>query len=165
MQKDSLVKLLAACDGAYPRFLQKAKEKTKSQKWGAGVGVPWSLEPYRVEMLGIKPGRMLKGESEPGPRRYCYSYDDEGRVIHVVKYGKLIGPADNRDWIRSDEFYEYFDGFVMRYVYDDTFREDPDSEMTRIVKFAIADDKNYVAFQIEKDDLEYTETIYSRTAT
>lgn len=65
MQKDSLVKLLAACDGAYPRFLQKAKEKTKSQKWGTGVGVPWSLEPYRVEMLGIKPGRMLKGESEP----------------------------------------------------------------------------------------------------
>ncbi|MDW9247078.1 hypothetical protein [Burkholderia cepacia] len=103
-----------------------------------------------MEMLGIKPGRMLKGESEPGPRRYCYSYDDEGRVIHVVKYGKLIGPADNRDWIRSDEFYEYFDGFVMRYVYDDTFREDPDSEITRIVKFAIVDDKNSVAFQIEK---------------
>ncbi|POM17557.1 Uncharacterised protein [Burkholderia cepacia] len=165
MQKDSLVKLLAECDGAYPRFLQKAKEKTKSQKWGTGVGVPWSLEPYRMEMLGIKPGRMLKGESEPGPRRYCYSYDDEGRVIHVVKYGKLIGPADNRDWIRSDEFYEYFDGFVMRYVYDDTFREDPGSEITRIVKFAIVDDKNSVAYQIEKDDLEYTETIYSRAAT
>ncbi|MBN3824833.1 hypothetical protein G3O00_14555 [Burkholderia sp. Ac-20384] len=162
MKKESLVKLLSECDGAYPRFLQTAMENTKSRRWGTGVGAPWSLEPYRMEMLGIKPGRMLKGESEPGPRRYCYSYDDEGRVIHVVKYGKLMGPAENRDWVRSDEFYDYSDGVATRYVYDDTFREDPDSEITRIVQFANINDGVDKAFQIERDDLEYTETIYSR---
>ncbi|WP_420212040.1 hypothetical protein ACN8ZM_18945 [Burkholderia aenigmatica] len=163
MPKESLVKLLSECGGAYPRFLQKAIENTKSQRWGTGVGAPWSLEPYRMEVLGIKPGRMLKGESKPGPRRYRYSYDNEGRVIHVVKYGKLIGPAENRDWMRSDEFYDYSDGVATRYVYDNTFRENPDSEVTRIVRLSAINDGFNGAFQIEGDDLEYTETIYSRT--
>ncbi|WP_423367943.1 hypothetical protein [Burkholderia sp. LMG 32019] len=161
MNKDGLVKLLHESDGAYSKFLQQAKEGAKSEGWGTGVGAPFSLEPYRTEILGVKPGRMLKSKSEPGPRRYCYSYDDQGRVIHMVAYGKLGGPPGNQDWMRSDDFYEYSENAATRYVYGNTFRENPDSQITRVVRLNYVNGRVSEVFQIEKRNLEYTETIYS----
>ncbi|NIE55608.1 MULTISPECIES: hypothetical protein [unclassified Burkholderia] len=160
MGKDDLVKLLSASDGAYSEFLRRAKESAKSERWGTGVGAPFSLEPYRTEILGVKPGRMLKSKSEPGPRRYCYSYDDHGRVIHMVAYGKLGGPAGNQDWMRSDDFYVYSENFATRYVFGNTFRENPDSQVTRVVRAIYEDGRISKTFQIERRNAEYTETTY-----
>ncbi|CAI8695427.1 hypothetical protein BTK96_000342 [Burkholderia pyrrocinia] len=162
--RNDLVNLLIESDGAYPKFLRRAKESTKSERWGCGVGAPLSLEPYRTEMLGVKPGRMLKGKSNPGPRRYCYSYDDQGRVIHLVAYGKLGGPPGSQDWMRSDDFYEYSDNAATRYVFGNTFRENPDSQMTRVVRLSYVNGKVSSVFQVEKGNLEYTETTYSYDA-
>ncbi|PFH29003.1 hypothetical protein [Burkholderia sp. JKS000303] len=161
MEKDDFVKLLAESDGAYPKFLRRAKESAKSEVWGTGVGAPFSLEPYRTEMLGVKPGRMLKSKSEPGPRRYRYLYDENGQVIHMVAYGKLGGPAGNQDWMRSDDFYEYSENFATRYVFGNTFRENPDSQVTRVVRLSYEGGRVSKVFQIERRNFEYTETNYS----
>ncbi len=164
MTKDDLANDLKEHKGSYLRFLTEAERDCAKHRWGSGVGAPWSLEPYRLEMLGIKPGRMLKGDSEPAPRRYCLSYDSRDHVIHLVRYGKLAGPPDNRDWLRSDEFYKYSDRVAKRYVFGDTFRKNPDSELTRIVAFELLDKSTQIAYQIESDGLEYTETTYSLDA-
>ncbi|WP_321954447.1 hypothetical protein [Paraburkholderia bannensis] len=161
MQKSDLINLLEANDRKYPVFLKKAKECTVSEKWGSGMGAPFSLEPYRMEMLGIKPGRMLKGKSEPGARRYHYMYDREGRVVHVVAYGKLGGDSDNKDWMKSDEFYEYSENFAFRFVFDNTFRENPESQLTRVVCIEYQTGQVKCAYQLEKRNLEYTESVYS----
>ncbi|NTX26102.1 hypothetical protein HT746_02900 [Burkholderia pyrrocinia] len=161
MEKDDLIKLLNEKDGAYSKFSERAKKNAKSERWGTGVGAPFSLEPYRTEMLGVKPGRMLKSKSEPGLRRYCYSYDDKGRVIHMVAYGKLGGPPGNQDWMRSDDFYEYSENAATRYVFGNTFRENPDSQLTRVVRLNYVGGKVSSVFQLEKRNLEYTEVIYS----
>lgn len=161
MGKDNLVKLLTESDGTYPKFLQRANESAKSEAWGTGVGAPFSLEPYRTEILGIKPGRMLKSKSEPGPRRYHYLYDEIGQVIHMVAYGKLGGPAGNQDWMRSDDFYEYSEDFATRYVFGNTFRENPDSQVTRVVRLSYEGGRVSKVFQLERRNLEYTETGYS----
>nr|WP_141661864.1 hypothetical protein [Burkholderia ambifaria] len=160
MQKDNLVKLLNESDRAYSRFLRHAKKNAKSEMWGTGIGSPFSLEPYRTEILGVKPGRMLKSKSKPGPRRYCYSYDDSGRVIHMVAYGKLGGPAGNQDWMRSDDFYQYSENFATRYVFGNTFRASPDSQVTRVVRLSYENGRVSKVFQIERRNLEYTETNY-----
>ncbi|MPV67481.1 hypothetical protein [Burkholderia sp. BE17] len=163
-ERDELINLLHESDGAYPMFLMRAKENTRSENWGAGVGVPFSLEPYRMEVLGVKPGRMLKHKSEPGPRRYCYSYDDQGRVIHAVAYGKLGGTPGSLDWMRSDDFYEYSENAATRYVFGNTFRGNPDSQVTRVVRLNCVNGRVYGVFQVEKGSLEYTETTYSYDA-
>ncbi|WP_152608118.1 hypothetical protein [Burkholderia sp. A9] len=164
MKKDDLVELLHESDGAYSKFLRLAKENAKSEGWGTGAGSPFSLEPYRIEMLGVKPGRMLKGKSESGPQRYCYSCDEQGRVIHMVAYGKLGGPPGSRDWMRSDDFYKYSESAATRYVYGNTFKENPDSQVTRVVRLSYVSGKVSGVFQLEKRSLEYTETNYSYDA-
>ncbi|WP_152036638.1 hypothetical protein [Burkholderia pyrrocinia] len=160
-KRNELVSLLVESDGTYSKFLRRAKERVKLERWGAGVGAPFSLEPYRTEMLGVKPGRMLKSKSEPSPRRYCYSYDDHGRVIHAIAYGRLGGSPGDQDWMRSDDFYEYSEHSTTRYVFGNTFRENPDSQVTRVVRVSYENGRVSEVFQVEKRNLEYTESIYS----
>jgi hypothetical protein len=161
VEKEALTKLLREQDGNYPILLQRAKESAASEKWGMGVGAPYSLEPYCMEMLGIKPGRMLKSKSEPGARRYRYFYDNKDRVVHVVAYSKLGGPPDARDCMRADDFYEYDGNSATRYVFGNAFREHPDSQITRIVRLSYVNEKVCKIYQLETRNLEYTETVYS----
>lgn len=160
MNKEMLTQLMKERDLTYPEFLRRAQANTISTKWGAGVSEPYSLEPYRIEMLGNKPGRFLKKGSEPAPNRYCYSYDDKGRVIHMVKYASLGGPPEDRTWIHGDDFYEYGDGYAVRYVFGNAFRESPESKLTRIVWMEIDSGNVRKSLQLENEKYTYTETHY-----
>ncbi|MCL2310496.1 MAG: hypothetical protein FWC42_09565 [Proteobacteria bacterium] len=162
MSKNSLVELLHERTGTYLDFLRNARANTASEKWGMGIGHPFSLEPYRMETLGIKPGRMLKKKSEPAKGRYQYSYDSAGRVIHMCEYAEWGGPPGDKAWIKSDDFYEYPIDSAFRYVFGNTFKDDPSSELTRIVQAHYENGLITKISQLENDEtLEYTETLYS----
>jgi YD repeat-containing protein len=161
MDKYDLVELLEKRSCEYSVLLGNATKESVSEKWGSGVGAPISLEPYRIEILGIKPGRILKGKSEPGVRKYKYEYDAKGRLIHVVAYGKLGGAAGSQDWMKSDEFYEYEGKFVFRYVFGNTFKDNKDSQLTRIISLEMLRERAVCAYQLEKRNLEYTRTVYT----
>jgi hypothetical protein len=160
MSKNTLLKILSDKNGRYLDFLRCAHADAASEKWGSGVGAPFSLEPYRMEILGIKPGKMLKIQSEPGVRKYQYFYDSKGRVIYVRAYSKLGGPPEDRTWIHADDFYEYGADLAIRYVFGNTFRNNPSSQLTRIVQVKYEDELIVKAFQLESRNLEYTETTY-----
>ena len=44
----------------YPELKIWLSDNAVSQSWGMGVLPAYSLEPYNCELLGYKPGRMLK---------------------------------------------------------------------------------------------------------
>ncbi|WP_322047674.1 hypothetical protein [Paraburkholderia sp. J67] len=161
MSKDALLELFHDRSGTYSTFLRTALESSVSEKWGEGVGAPFSLEPYRMEILGIKPGRMLKKLSEPGKRRYHYFYNSDGKVIYARAYSEIGGPPEDRAWMHADDFYEYDADSAFRYVFGNAFRENPDSKLTRIVKVVYENGLPVREFQLESRNFEYTETNHS----
>jgi hypothetical protein len=160
MNKEMLIKLMQERDLTYPQFLQQIQENTVSTRWGMGIGEPYSLEPYRMELVGIKPGRMLKKPSKPAPNRYCYSYDKEGRVIHKVEHIGFGGPPGNKSWMHSDDFYEYGDGHVIRYVFG-SFLTEEEAKLDGIIWANVGDKKVHKTFRLNKWQCEYTEVSYS----
>jgi hypothetical protein len=160
MNKETLIKLMQERDLTYPDFLQRAKANTSSTQWGMGIGAPYSLEPYRMELLGIKPGRMLKKISKPAPNRFCYSFDNQGRVIYKIGYASLGGPQSDQAWIHSDDFYEYEGKYATRYVFGSVFRGGEDAKLHRIVCAELKNKKIIKTVQLERDNYEYTEEFY-----
>jgi hypothetical protein len=159
MNKETLIQLMRKHALTYPQFLQRAQEKAVATQWGMGIGDPYSLEPYRMELLGIKPGRMLKKPSKPAQNRYCYSFDKYKRVIHKIGYDELVGPPRDKVWLHTDDFYEYGDGYAIRYVFGGVYEGGEDAKLDRIVWAEINGSKISKTFQLE-DDHEYTEESY-----
>lgn len=161
MNKETLVKLMQERDLTYPEFLQQAQKDTVSERWGMGIGEPYSMEPYRMELLGIKPGRMLKKPSKPTRYRYCYSYDKDGRVIRMVEYSEMGGAPENRVWLCGEDFYEYGDKCIIRYVFGNVSCGGEDASLDRIVWANTDGNKIIKTLQLENRSLEYTEECYS----
>jgi hypothetical protein len=160
MNKETLKKLLNERNFTYPQFLQRARNNTVSTQWGMGIGEPYSLEPYRMELLGGKPGRMLKKVSEPAKNRYLYSFDKDGRVIHKLEYCFIGGPPGNKSWVHHDDFYEYFDDHALRFVFHSISHDDEPRDLTRVVWISFDKDRVKKYFQLENNNYEYTETSY-----
>jgi len=161
MNKETLIKLMQERGLAYPQFLRHAQENTALTQWGTGKGEPYSLEPYRMERAGIKPGRLLPTSLEPAPNRYCYSYDEYGRVIHMIGDYRSIGFPDNKEWLHRDDFYEYGESHIIRYVFDTVFREGKDAKLSGVVWANIDEDRRiYKSFHLESKAYEYTEETY-----
>ncbi|MGN7812512.1 hypothetical protein [Flavobacterium sp. 22076] len=160
MNKQQMIELMKQKDSAYFEFYKKVKEKTNSLQWGVGVTPPYSLEPYRFELLGNKPGKMLKKPSSPGKNRHCYFYDNQDRIIHAISYASLGGSTGNKSWIHNDDFYEYHDNSVIRYVYSGVFESGNDNELDRVVFIEINDGLITKTYELDKLNFEYMEAEY-----
>lgn len=160
MNKEELIALMEARDRKYPEFVAAVRREVATTRWGSGVGEPYTVEPYRMEVLGIKPGKMLKKAAEPGPRKHCYSYDAAGQVIHRVEYEELGGSEKNRAWIHADDFYEYRDGQILKFVFGGVFGDGEDAKLTRVACIKFAEGRVVSLAQLERRQFEYTETYY-----
>jgi hypothetical protein len=116
MDKNELIGILQASK-SYSEWIEWARQETVSDQWGMGIGDPWSLEPYVMETLGIKPGRMLKGKSEPAKHRYHYFLDSQHRMIHEISFGQNFGTPDQPRWGCSDMFYRYGERDAIAYLF------------------------------------------------
>lgn len=161
MNKETLVELMQERDLTYPAFLQRAEARTSSTQWGMGIGEPYSLEPYRMELLGIKPGRMLKKISKPARNRFCYLFDDQRRIIYKIEY---TSPNDHKEWRHADDFYEHGEKYIFRYVFGSVVRDGEDAKLHRIVCAELSNKRIIKTMQLERDDHEYTEEFYQYDA-
>lgn len=162
MNKHELMAILTSKNSAYPEFAAIAAAQTSSIKWAFGIAPPFSLEPYRVELLGIKPGKMLKTASSPGRNRHRYSFDSEGRVLHCVSYASRSGRPGQERWIHVDDFYDYAyaKDTIIRYVYGDVVDGGEDAALDRVVVVELKSGSVVRDWVLEGGELEYSKTEY-----
>ncbi len=80
--KEKLEKLMKEYKSKSKELIEEAENNSIKKIWSQGIGDAFSIEPYRVELLGIKPSRILKKAGEPGKNKHCYDLDKVGRIIH-----------------------------------------------------------------------------------
>ena len=87
MTKSDLLKLLESAHPTYNERVARVESEGVVKKWGMGVGEPLSIEPYRMEILGIKPGRFLDaGAKKIANKAYCNLFCAAGRVVGRKEY-------------------------------------------------------------------------------
>lgn len=160
MNKKSLLSTFKKYENCYASLLKEAKAITNSTKWGAGALDPVSLEPYRIELLGEKPGKMLKGPSAPAKNRFLYHYDNEGRVVYAINYAELGGPPNKKEWIHFDNFYKYGNNEVFRFVFSSVLGDKVDAKLAKVIFIKTANNKVETVYCLDMPELEFTKTIY-----
>jgi hypothetical protein len=115
--KATLPSLFESTALRYKSLRDAALAKEAKAIWASGPGEPFSLEPYRMELLGIDPGKVIESEAQQKPAkvRLKYLLDEHGRVICRTEYADRDGKQG--PWIVQHEFYECSDEAVHRYTF------------------------------------------------
>jgi hypothetical protein len=159
MKKKYLEKTLHTNADLYNVHLTTAESNAVEKKWGTGDGEPFSVEPYRMEILGISPGKFLdKPPKKITKNKYCYHIDGLGKIIARTEYSEPYG----NQWIVYREFYEQTIDGIVRYSYGsavDGQKDTPNLQKVALIEFKKNSQVNAV-YEIFKKRLEYTETRY-----
>ncbi len=158
MNKEFLKKLMSEKINSYSDFLECVKKRTMSEKWSAGALEAYSIEPYRMELFGWKPGRMLKKASEPGKNRYRYLLDEQEKIIGSVAYMEKVKFQD--EWIHSENFYEHYSDHIVRYQFGSVRGLEKNAHLQRIVYVELKDGKPIKSSELSATREEYSETDY-----
>ncbi len=162
MNKSDLLKLLESAHPTYNERVARVESGGIVKKWGMGVGEPLSIEPYRMEMLGVAPGRFLDARPKKiSKNRYCYYFDGAGRVLARKEYSEPSETA-TKAWIVFWEFYDYLDEQILRYSYGSALDGLEDSPTLQRVACVDYEDGHVVRVgELFRKRLEYTEIHYS----
>lgn len=160
MTKTALERALKENAGAYDDKLRSAEANTSETRWAVG-GVPGDLEPFRMELLGIAPGRYLKNAPKKiatGALRCCF--DARQRIVSTTEYAERDGDGQ---WIVYREFFEYQDAQVLRFSYGSAVDGMQDSPTLQKVACIESDamGRTTIVEEIRHRRLEYTETSYT----
>jgi hypothetical protein len=160
--KSDLLKLLESAHPTYNERVARVESEGVVKKWGMGVGEPLSIEPYRMEILGIKPGRFLDAAPKKiAKNRYCYYFDATGRVLGRKEYSEP-SEAATKAWIVFWEFYDHIDGQILRYSYGSALDGLEDTPTLQRVACVRCEDGRVVRVgELLRKRLEYTEIHYS----
>lgn len=104
MTKEELAAIFAKHVHAYPELHKEICEKLVSEKWGMGTLPPLTFEPYDVELLGGKRGKMLKKDGSPGKNRFKYLFDKENRLLCMEGYSTMLADGE---WMHDDDIFIY----------------------------------------------------------
>lgn len=160
MTKSALERALKENASAYDDKLRSAEANTSETRWAVG-GVPGDLEPLRLELLGMAPGRYLKNAPKKiatGALRCCF--DARERIVSTTEYAER---DDAGQWIVYREFFEYHDAQVLRFSYGSAVDGMPDSPTLQKVARIESDASGRTTLVAELlfKRLEYTETRYT----
>ncbi|EOL9140044.1 hypothetical protein ACM94A_002672 [Enterobacter hormaechei] len=155
--KDYLKKLHEDYNGKYSELIEQMDREKATCRWGYGVMSAFSIDPYASELLGYKPGRMLKNNSSPGVNKQCYYMDEQNRIIEEITYASHRKKDD--EWIVYRDFYIYHQDNIIGLFYGSTFENSKDSGLNKIIfmNFKNGLAKNKYTFMY---DGEYSETDY-----
>ena len=155
--KDFLKSLYEDYNGKYSELIEQMNGEKATCRWGYGVMPAFSIEPYASELLGHKPGRMLKNNSIAGVNKQCYYVDEQNRIIEGITYASHR-KKDN-EWIVYRNFYIYQENTILGLLYSSTFEDSKNTGLNKIVFISI-DNKlinNKYTFMY---DGEYSEVDY-----
>ena len=160
MTKSALERALQENAASYHDKLKSADANTAEIRW-AVASAPLALEPFRMELLGMAPGKFLKSAPKniaAGRLRCCF--DAQQRIVSTTEYAEL---DDAGQWLVYREFYEYLGAQVLRYSYGSAVDGMPDSPTLQKVAAIECDaqGRTTVVKEIFFRRLEYTETSYT----
>lgn len=112
MNKEKLVDVFSKHAHAYPKLYEEIKANSASEKWGMGPLPPLTLEPYDIELLGCKRGKMLKKDAHPGKNRFRYLFDEEGRMVCMQWYSTLLPDGE---WMHDDDLFIHDEGGIFQF--------------------------------------------------
>ncbi|MGG8166910.1 hypothetical protein PGO42_09105 [Klebsiella aerogenes] len=155
--KDYLKKLHEDYNGKYSELIEQMNRDNVTCRWGYGVMPAFSIEPYVSELLGYKPGRMLKNNSTPGVNKQCYYTDKQNRIIEAITY--VSHRKKNNEWVVYRSFYIYHENNIIGLLYSSTSEKSKDAGLNKIIFVNIENElaKNKYTFMY---DGEYSETDY-----
>lgn len=157
MNRDYLQDLFKNKKNSYSDLLSWVKSECVAEQWGAGILGAYNLIPFASELIGHKPGKMLKSPSKPAKNRYRYSLDKEDRIICSVAYNEKIPPLD--EWIHTDEFFEHGVDHIISYKFGSTGGADVTADLERITYAKLEQNKIVKIFSFSIDN-EYVEADY-----
>ena len=136
--KDYLIDIFNEYKSKYSELKIWLSDNAVSQSWGMGVLSAYSLEPYRFELLGYKPGRMLKKKDcSPAVNRHKYFMDINNNIIGVVRYAKFVDV--HKEWIVYREFYFRKDNEVIGLIFGSAFENKDDANLNKVVLVKLDD--------------------------
>lgn len=155
--KDFLKSLYEDYNGKYSELIDQMNRERTTCRWGYGVMPAFSIEPYASELLGYKPGRMLKNNSTPGVNKQCYYVDEQNRIIEEITYASHR-KKDN-EWIVYRNFYIYRENTILGLLYSSAFENSKNTGLNKIIFINIENKliKNKYTFMY---DGEYSEVDY-----
>ena len=130
--KDYLIEIFNEYKSKYPELKIWLSDNTVSQSWGMGVLSAYSLEPYNCELLGYKPGRMLKKKDcSPAVNRHKYFMDINNNIIGMVIYNEFS--VWRREWIVSREFYVIKNNEIIGLIFGSAFESKDDANLNHVI--------------------------------
>lgn len=159
MNKEQLKSVYEKYKNSYADLIKDAKARGLEEQWGMGVNEPLSLEPYRIELLGFKRGKMLKKASSPAPNRYLYLFDAEHRMVLKTEFLKKVGYGD--EWLHAEDIFTYEAGAAIRFQFGSIRGDSTAAPLQRITYVAIKDGRVTNSYEYAAANEEYAETDYS----
>ena len=153
--KDYLIDIFNEYKSKYPELKIWLSDNAVSQSWGMGVLSAYSLEPYNCELLGYKPGRILKKKDcSPAAHRQRYFMDINNNIIGMVRYNEFS--VWRREWIVSREFYFIKNNEIIGLIFGSAFESKDDANLNHVIlvkldggiitdSYSYSDDNNFSA--------------------
>lgn len=129
--KEQLQQLMNKNSNRYADFIKWADTEKNSMKWGMGVLPAYTLEPYYCELLGYKPGRMLKKEGAPAKNRQCYYLDNKNRIICELEHVKYFEKRD--DWMIARIFFVHDSESINGFKFGASLESRRESSLAHVV--------------------------------
>ena len=158
MDKEFFQALFKAKKRSYREMVKRVKDESVADQWGAGILGAYHLCPYASELIGHKPGKMLKGPSQPAKNRYQYFLNKDGKIIGAITYDEPIPAPDY--WIHTDEFFEYHADHAVSYKFAGIGGADDTADLERIIYAVFERDQVTKTYSITDED-EYVEEVYT----
>ena len=162
--KDYLIDIFNEYKSKYPELKIWLSDNAVSQSWGMGVLSAYSLEPYNCELLGYKPGRMLKKKDcSPAVNRHKYFMDINNNIIGIVIYADFVDV--HKEWIVYREFYFRKDNEVIGLIFGSALENKDNANLNHVIlvklddgiitdSYTYSDDNNFSARRyLYKDDV------------
>ena len=116
----------------YPELKIWLSDNAVSQSWGMGVLPAYSLEPYNCELLGYKPGRMLKKKDcSPAVNRHKYFMDINNNIIGEISYAKFSNLK--KEWLVYRKFYFRQDNEIIGLIFGATLESKDDANLNHVI--------------------------------
>ena len=153
--KDYLIDIFNEYKSKYPELKIWLSDSAVSQSWGMGVLSAYSLEPYNCELLGYKPGRMLKKKDcSPAVHRHKYFMDINNNIIGEISYAKFSNLK--KEWLVYRKFYFRQDNEIIGLIFGATLESKDDANLNHVIlvkldggiitdSYSYSDDNNFSA--------------------
>lgn len=129
MNKEKLFAIHSKNVNSYDQLHNDVLGKSATEKWGMGTSPPLTLEPYDIELLGCKRGKMLDKLSKPGKNRFKYLFDSKNRMLNMVEYSTIM---DDGTWLKNEDIFIYDKAGTFRFEFAGVTDKSNEARLQRV---------------------------------